>query len=173
MPKLNFTFFETERIDFVVFNSPIVSPDDFSQIDEINSAIDKYNINIIFRLCESLYPIDAIYCDVIDMQIQDGSFPTNNVIDEFLETINQIIQSKPNNSAKLKSCVGLHCRAGLGRAPIFAAIGLMNYGNFNSYIEVVDIIRGKIHKSINLAQLNGISIYKPKYRAKNTKCTIM
>jgi protein tyrosine phosphatase type 4A len=170
--NLKFSLFETNSVNFVVFNSPIVHTSDTSntQLDELYYGIERFNISLIFRLCEAFYPADQINnCKIVDLEIVDGAFPSEDKIQQFLSIIkNEINIHQQQNS---KATIGIHCRAGLGRAPIFAAIGLMNYSEYDSYCDIVNIIRDKIKGSINIVQLTGLSKYKP--TKDKQKCSIM
>jgi protein tyrosine phosphatase type 4A len=170
MKSINFTIFETNQINFIVFNSP--NQQNKSSIDKLNKNINNHNIVAIFRLCEPLYQDKDIHCDIIDMELTDGSFPNDATINKYLSHIEEIIQTNKNtnNTNNNKPCVGIHCRAGLGRAPIFAAIGLMNYTN-NDYFQIITLIRSKINGSINTVQLYGLSKYNSKKKKKF--CCIM
>jgi protein tyrosine phosphatase type 4A len=167
MKSIKFTHFETEKIDFIVFNSP--NQQNQSSIDELNQIIINHNIVSIFRLCEPLYQKEDIICEIIDMEITDGTFPDNQTINKYLLYINDIIYTNKETKNNSKPCIGIHCKAGLGRAPIFAAIGLMNYTD-NDYFEIITLIRKQINGSINAVQLYELSKYNPK---KNKICTIM
>jgi len=174
MKSIKFSHFETNQIDFIVFNSP--NQKNQSSIYDLNEYINKYNIVAIFRLCESLYQEENINCKIINLEIKDGDFPNEENILIYLSYIEKIIQTNKETNEKtnnnIKPCIGIHCKAGLGRAPIFAAIGLMNYTNYD-YCEVVTLIRSKINGSINAVQLKEISNYKPNLMKKNKICCIM
>lgn len=164
MSVINYFIFETTQVDFIVFNSP--NRDNQKSIDELNNIVNLNNIKIIFRLCEPLYDSNNIYnCKIIDMIIEDGSFPSSKIINDYLLNIQNCIKS--NNVLNTKTCIGIHCKAGLGRAPIFAAIGLMNYSSYYDFFDIVKLIRYKIKGSINKVQLNGLSKYKPKKKSNN------
>jgi protein tyrosine phosphatase type 4A len=168
MKSIKFSHFETNQIDFIVFNSP--NQENQPSICELNKYIDDNNIVAIFRLCQPLYQKEDILCEIIDLEINDGTYPDNETINKYLSYIEDIIQTNKETKNNIKPCIGIHCKAGLGRAPIFAAIGLMNYTN-NDYSEVVKLIRSKINGSINAVQLKEISDYNPK--KKNKVCSIM
>jgi predicted protein tyrosine phosphatase len=170
--SIKFSIFETEQIDFIVFNSP--NRNNPSSVEELNKIVNLYNIQLIFRLCEELYCSSTIdNCQIIDMKIKDGSFPSENVINDFLSHIKNHIDSITSSKTCIKPCVGIHCRAGLGRAPIFTAIGLMNFTNYDDYSDIVKLIRQKINGSINCIQLRELSKYKPKYIQKKQKRCII
>ena len=174
MKSINFSHFETDQIDFIVFNSP--NKENQPSICELNDYINDNNIVAIFRLCEPLYRKEDIKCEIIDMKLTDGSFPNDATINKYLSDIEKIIQTNKETNKKtnnnIKPCIGIHCKAGLGRAPIFAAIGLMNYTN-NDYFQTITLIRNKINGSINAVQLKEISNYNPNLKKKNKVCCIM
>jgi protein-tyrosine phosphatase len=155
MSSIKFNIFKTDQVDFIVFNSP--NDNNLLSIKELNNAVNLYNINLIFRLCEPLYKKDDIYdCDIIDLEIKDGSFPNEEMINKYLLHIdNNLKDSK-------KTCIGIHCRGGLGRSPVFLGIGIMNYKKYNDNYDIIKLIRDNIKGSLNIVQLTGLSKYKPK-----------
>jgi protein tyrosine phosphatase type 4A len=170
MTSIKYSVFETEQIDFIVFNSP--NQNDPISIVELDKLVHSHNICVIFRLCEPLYDSVRIinYCQIIDMPITDGGFPNDNVINDFLSHIQNIIKNNNYPQTDKKLSIGIHCRAGLGRAPIFAAIGIMNYSKYGDYSDVVKLIRNQIKGAINIVQLTALSKYKPK--KKQNSCII-
>ena len=70
MKSIKFSHFETNQIDFIVFNSP--NKENQSSICELNKYINDNYIVAIFRLCEPLYQDKDIHCDIIDMELTDG-----------------------------------------------------------------------------------------------------
>lgn len=136
--SLKFYNFEINNLNIIIFNSPTNET-----INELNDSIKKYSIEIIFRICEPLYNKNLVNCCVEDIELLDGSFPSNNLIKNILIKI------------KNKKVIGIHCKAGLGRSPTICAILLLYYTNKN-YIEVVELIRSKIKGAINKNQLEGL-----------------
>jgi len=71
------------------------------------------------------------------------------------------------NSKSHKTTVGIHCVAGLGRAPVLVAIALIEVGV--QPLTAVDFIRKKRRGAINANQLEYLRKYKKK---STTTCSI-
>lgn len=144
MSNLKFYDFNVNNIKIIIFNSP-----NDNTIEQLNYAIHKYSIDIIFRLCEPLYNKNLVNCNIEDVELFDGSYPSNNFIVNIIKKI--------ENSR----VIGIHCIAGLGRSPTLCAILLLYYSN-NNYNDIVNIIRLKIKGAINKTQLEGLSKFNKK-----------
>lgn len=69
-----------------------------------------------------------------------------------------------NNTAEKR--IGVHCVAGLGRAPLLVALALVNKGC--SPVNTIDLIRKNRKGALNVIQANFILEYKPKKSAGST-----
>jgi len=98
---------------------------------------------------------------VHEMPFPDGGFPTDNVVNDFLNVC------KTAFKANKDAAVGVHCVAGLGRAPVLVAIVLIEMGV--NYDDAISQIREKRKGAINAKQLKYLKTYKPKKK----NCTIM
>lgn len=74
------------------------------------------------------------------------------------------------SEAKEEACVGVHCIAGLGRAPILVAISLIDYGMAN--YEAIELIRKHRNDTFNTKQLNFVKEYKPVKPKNDSNCII-
>jgi len=89
------------------------------------------------------------------MPFPDGDVPPNDVIQKMLELVDN------------KYVIGVHCVAGLGRAPALVAIALIENGM--NALDAIQFIRNKRHGSINTKQLK----YLENYKRQTKKCSIM
>lgn len=71
--------------------------------------------------------------DVTSLIFADGSFPEQQIVDEWLGIVRKQFQEYP------RGALAVHCRSGLGRSAILVAIALMESGMKNQ--EAVDYIR--------------------------------
>ena len=148
------TYYEFEinkKLKFLVFNSPTDQT-----VDQLNKIIDKYEMKLIFRLCDPTYDMaNIVNSTIIDILIKDGDFPSFINISDTIRSIDAYMTETDK-----QLCIGLHCKAGLGRSPILTAILMMYYGNktYDDYVKVVKVIRDKIPGSINQIQLRELSI---------------
>ncbi|KAI8121461.1 PRL-1 phosphatase [Stomoxys calcitrans] len=122
----------------------------------------KNNVNTVVRVCEPSYnteELEAQGITVKDLAFEDGTFPPQNVVDEWFEILKQKYQQNP------EACVAVHCVAGLGRAPVLVALALIELGL--KYEAAVEMIRDKRRGAINAKQLSYLERYKPKARLKH------
>ncbi|BFF93197.1 protein tyrosine phosphatase type IVA 1 [Drosophila madeirensis] len=122
----------------------------------------KNNVNIVVRVCEPSYntlELEAQGINVKDLAFEDGTFPPQQVVDEWFEVLKDKYQQTP------EACVAVHCVAGLGRAPVLVALALIELGL--KYEAAVEMIRDKRRGAINAKQLSYLEKYKPKARLKH------
>lgn len=117
----------------------------------------KNNVSTVVRVCEPSYNTDKLEAQGItvkDLPFDDGTFPPQNVVDEWFHILKQKYQENP------EACVAVHCVAGLGRAPVLVALALIELGL--KYEAAVEMIRDKRRGAINAKQLSYLERYKPK-----------
>ncbi|EDV30637.1 uncharacterized protein Dana_GF14943, isoform A [Drosophila ananassae] len=122
----------------------------------------KNNVNTVVRVCEPSYntvELEAQGITVKDLAFEDGTFPPQQVVDEWFEVLKDKYQQTP------EACVAVHCVAGLGRAPVLVALALIELGL--KYEAAVEMIRDKRRGAINAKQLSFLEKYKPKARLKH------
>lgn len=121
----------------------------------------KHNVKEVVRVCEPTYKIEELKgegINVIDLVFDDGTFPPNEVVDEWFELLKNRFRESPD------ACVAVHCVAGLGRAPVLVALALIELGL--KYEDAVALIREKRRGAINAKQLAYLEKYRPKSRLK-------
>uniref|UniRef100_I3LCL5 Tyrosine specific protein phosphatases domain-containing protein n=1 Tax=Sus scrofa TaxID=9823 RepID=I3LCL5_PIG len=91
---------------------------------------------------------------VLDWPFDDGSSPSNQIVDDWLSLVNVKFREEPG------CCIAVHCVAGLGRTPVLVALALIEGGMKNE--EAVQFIRQKRRGAFNSKQL----LYLEKYRSK-------
>ncbi|XP_017898231.1 PREDICTED: protein tyrosine phosphatase type IVA 1-like isoform X3 [Capra hircus] len=91
---------------------------------------------------------------VLDWPFDDGSSPSNQIVDDWLSLLNIKFREEPG------CCIAVHCVAGLGRTPVLVALALMEGGMKNE--EAVQFIRQKRRGAFNSKQL----LYLEKYHSK-------
>eukprot|EP01133_Synstelium_polycarpum_P019008 gene19008-22753_t len=107
-------------------------------------------------------PLQSIGIQVHDMPFPDGQSPSDAVVDNWLRIL------KESYRKDTKETVGVHCVAGLGRAPVLVAIALIEAGM--NPLQAVEYIREKRRGSINIKQIQYLKNYKSK---KKGSCLIM
>jgi protein tyrosine phosphatase type 4A len=101
------------------------------------------------------------------MPFNDGGAPPDEVVNKWLN----LLEATYKEDAAQKETIGVHCVAGLGRAPVLVAIALIESGM--NALEAVDFIRERRRGSINLKQLQYLKTYKVKLRKRTKSCIVM
>jgi len=142
---------------FLIFDAPTDA-----NLDLYIKEFKQYNVTHLVRACDPSYSTEKLEkagVDIHEMPFPDGSFPSDSVLNDWLTLCKTAFKEKD-------AAVGVHCVAGLGRAPVLVAIALIELGL--NYDDAIELIRQKRRGAINAKQLKFLKGYKPK-----TKCVIM
>uniref|UniRef100_A0A7S4KTU3 protein-tyrosine-phosphatase n=1 Tax=Paramoeba aestuarina TaxID=180227 RepID=A0A7S4KTU3_9EUKA len=127
-----------------------------------------YNVTTVCCLTRPEYSKQKFEENGIDLHVlefQDGSSPPSVVVKQWLKLVKAEFGSKTTNEEPT-SAIGVHCAAGLGRAPVLVAVALVEYGL--DALKAVELIREKRRGAINQRQLH----YLRKYEPDDNSCTI-
>jgi len=154
------TLLEYKGWKFLIFDAPTDA-----NIEAYLKELKKNNVSIVVRACDPSYSIEPLEKEGIsvhDLPFQDGGTPPDNVVDEWIKLTSNVFKNKDNSTT-----IGVHCVAGLGRAPVLVAIALIELGC--QYEEAIELIRQKRRGAINAKQLKFLKHYKPRGKS----CCIM
>ncbi|XP_036998733.2 protein tyrosine phosphatase type IVA 1-like isoform X3 [Artibeus jamaicensis] len=93
---------------------------------------------------------------VLDWPFDDGSSPSNQIVDDWLSLVNIQFREEPG------CCIAVHCAAGLGRTPVLVALALIESGMKNE--DAVQFIRQRRRGAFNSKQLSYLEKYHSKMR---------
>jgi len=130
----------------------------------------KFNIRILVRACDPTYEVEPLRphgITVHDMPFNDGGAPSDEIVNKWLN----LLQSSYKEDSKEKETIGVHCVAGLGRAPVLVAIALIESGM--NALAAVEFIREKRRGSINMKQIQYLKAYKVRSKKNGKNCIIM
>jgi len=133
----------------------------------------SYHVRYLVRVCEPEYDTDDLEkagIKVLDWLFDDGSPPPESIINSW----HDLVKSRFILSNSEDTCVAVHCKAGLGRAPALVAISLIEMGL--PYDEAIELIREKRKGAFNAKQIQFLKNYRPKRRFKThsiEKCNIL
>nr|AAS19277.1 PRL-1 [Trypanosoma cruzi] len=161
----NGTLVECKRgeSDAVVFHFLIFDAPSPSSVTAYVKLMQKYNVRHIVRACGQTYSAEAFEKQgmvVHGWSLDDGAPPTQTVIDNWLNLLEQEKNKSPPET------IAVHCVAGLGRAPILVALALVEYGGMPP-LDAVGYVRGRRKGAINQVQLNWLMRYKPRHQEGN------
>lgn len=98
-----------------------------------------------------------------DWAFPDGNSPPKEVLNNWTRLVRDTFAADT-----AKTSIGVHCVAGLGRAPVLVAVALIEAGL--DPLAAVQFVRQRRPGSINASQLRFIKEYKPQ---KKENCLIM
>uniref|UniRef100_A0A7S4IMA3 protein-tyrosine-phosphatase n=1 Tax=Vannella robusta TaxID=1487602 RepID=A0A7S4IMA3_9EUKA len=114
----------------------------------------KHNVLHVVRVCDPTYstePLKENGIQVTELAFSDGASPPRSVVETWLSLVKEV-----NKTAN--ATIGIHCVAGLGRAPVLVAIALIESGMAPA--EAVEFIRKRRRGAINTNQLRWLRQYK-------------
>mmetsp|Transcript_113404 Transcript_113404/g.353539 ORF Transcript_113404/g.353539 Transcript_113404/m.353539 type:complete len:168 (+) Transcript_113404:184-687(+) len=123
----------------------------------------------VVRTCEPTYSTQRFEeegIQVHEMTFPDGSAPPDDLIQRWHVLIRKRYRSKDQ-----AGLVAVHCVAGLGRAPVMAAVALIEITAMDAMDAVVKI-REKQRGAINARQLKYLQSYK-RSATKSSRCALM
>ncbi|KAJ3041962.1 Protein tyrosine phosphatase type IVA 1 [Rhizophlyctis rosea] len=152
---------EYKNMKFLIFDAP-----SDRNIDLYVKEMKNAGVTDVVRVCEPTYDKSVLEKEGIlvhDWAFPDGDPPPSNVVNNWLH----LVESRFGGD-KREQAIGVHCVAGLGRAPVLVAMALVEKGMqpLDSVIYVRNVRRG----AINARQLKWIEGYKRS--AKDKACSI-
>jgi len=155
---------ESSNYRFLIFDAP---NDD--NLPVYIAELKKHNVHHLVRACDPTYSVDplrAIGISVHEMPFPDGGVPPKNVVDKWLSLLETVCKEDEIET------IGVHCIAGLGRAPVLVAIALIEGGM--DPLKAILYVRERRGGSINMKQMTWLKGYKPRLQKKGkAPCIIM
>jgi len=143
---------ENGNYRFLIFDAP---NDD--NLPVYIPELKKFNVRNLVRACDPTYSVELLRnadIAVHDLPFPDGGFPPHDIVDKWLSLLKSAFKDLEQET------IGVHCVAGLGRAPVLVAIALIESGM--NPLQAVEYIRERRRGSINMKQLQWLKNYKPK-----------
>lgn len=110
--------------------------------------------------------MESIGIKVYDWPFTDGEAPPDKIVSDWLALIDKKFHThkKPIDLTE-SGTIGVHCVAGLGRAPVLVAMALIEGGM--APLDSVIYIRERRRGAINARQLKYLEAYKKRKGDKN------
>jgi len=150
LPNFGHCLVEYNDMRFLIMDRPSKA-----NLDKFVEELKKCGVNDVIRVCEPTYDTELLTKEgisVTDWQFDDGGFPSEPVIRQWMDFMRESLQDSPG------STIAIHCVAGLGRAPVLVALALIEAGM--KYEDAVDFIRKRRRGAINSKQLDQLGKYK-------------
>lgn len=154
---------ESSHHRFLIFDAP-----NDENLPVYINELKKFNVHHIVRACDPTYeiePLRAHNITVHDMPFSDGQPPPDDIVHKWLA----LLQSTYNEDGD-KETIGIHCVAGLGRAPVLVAIALVESGM--NALDAVEFIRERRRGSFNMRQIQYLKAYRVRMK-KGKQCIVM
>jgi len=144
------SFVEYKTVRFLIFDAPTDA-----NIELYIKELKDNNVTHLIRACDPSYSTEKLQqagIEVHEMPFADGGSPTDSVVSHWLRVCKVAFKQKG-------AAIGVHCVAGLGRAPVLVAVALIEQGL--KYDDAVSLVREKRRGAINQKQLKWLKTYKP------------
>lgn len=129
----------------------------------------KHNVTDVVRICDPTYSateLENAGIKLHEMPYPDGHSPPDDVLNRWLDLVHERFFEHP---AANNPTIAAHCVAGLGRAPVLAAIALIEFAGMDP-VEAVVMIRKHRRGAINDKQLSFLETYKRRYNGAGGGC---
>ncbi|KAJ3004553.1 Protein tyrosine phosphatase type IVA 1 [Thoreauomyces humboldtii] len=159
-------FVEYKNLRFLIFDAP-----SDRTLDLYLTELEKHNVTDVVRVCDPTYDKQTLVkkgITVHDWPFPDGDPPPSNIVTEFLDLVNSRFGKQKAKSASAEQMVentttiGVHCVAGLGRAPVLVTMALIEAGL--APLDAVIYVRERRRGAINARQLKYVESYKRRSR---------
>ena len=158
------TVIEHDNLRFVIMDAP-----NDNNVKAYIDMLKSKGVVRVVRACEPTYdtkPMEQAGIKVTDLSFVDGDPPPPEIVKKWLELV---ASEFSGNEAASKKAIGVHCVAGLGRAPVLVCIALVEAG-MDPY-DAIGYIRKRRRGAINARQLQYIEAYKPS--RSNVSCCVL
>lgn len=142
-----------KNMRFLILEAPPKEGPMTSYID----VLKRKDVSILVRACTQTYatqPFKDAEIRLKELAFEDGKGPPAHKVTDWITFLSEEV---PKGNAT-PITIGVHCVAGLGRAPLLVAIAMLEAGNPAQ--DVIDRIRRVRAGAFNQVQLNYIYKYK-------------
>ncbi|KAI9101132.1 protein-tyrosine phosphatase-like protein [Phlyctochytrium arcticum] len=162
---------EYKNMRFLIFDAP-----SDRTLPMYLGELEKQNVTDVVRVCDPTYEkkfMEEHNIKVHDWPFPDGDPPPSQIVTDFLNLVSARFgnpQKKASSSEQElvsdgpKTCIGVHCVAGLGRAPVLVTMALIEAGM--APLDAVIYVRERRRGAINARQLKFVESYKRRSRDK-------
>lgn len=162
----------------LMFNFLIMDAPSPSNLPMYIRELQRRKVKHLVRVCGATYDTTAVErsgTQVHSWPFDDGAPPTRKVIADWLSMLDSEKTAAENTSKTTGTpytppTIGVHCVAGLGRAPILVALALVEFGQVEA-LDAILLIREKREGAINQMQMQWLNKYKP--RSRGGDCMVM
>lgn len=146
------TMIARDHLKFLIMDAP-----HYDNVGCYIEELQRHNVAHFVRTCERTYDESVVQDAGIEphaLPFPDGEPPSDRIISKWLELV--------TDASEHNAAVGVHCLAGLGRAPVLVVIALIEHGMRN--VEAIELVRSQRRGAINRKQLEYLMSYRPRRR---------
>eukprot|EP00190_Bangiopsis_sp_CCMP1999_P000932 CAMPEP_0198728378 /NCGR_PEP_ID=MMETSP1475-20131203/8907_1 /TAXON_ID= ORGANISM="Unidentified sp., Strain CCMP1999" /NCGR_SAMPLE_ID=MMETSP1475 /ASSEMBLY_ACC=CAM_ASM_001111 /LENGTH=243 /DNA_ID=CAMNT_0044490725 /DNA_START=547 /DNA_END=1278 /DNA_ORIENTATION=+ len=128
-------------------------------------VLKRHNVKHVVRVCESLYDCTKLMDSGFkfhDWFFEDGTMPSEQITNAWLDLV-EIVFDPERPDANPQETIAVHCRAGLGRAPVLVCLALIENGM--EPIQAIGLMRIKRRGAINRFQVQNLIQYQCRDRS--------
>jgi len=155
---------EKDGMRFLIFDAP-----SDNNIANYVLVLQEHGVTDVVRVCDPTYSPKLITDGGMafkDWPFKDGEAPPQSTVENWLALVDDVFS---DDRPEGPGTIGIHCVAGLGRAPVLVAVALIEKGM--SYEEAVELIRSNRRGALNRTQLNYLEEYSSS--KSGCSCTIL
>ncbi|KAK7198275.1 protein tyrosine phosphatase-like protein [Novymonas esmeraldas] len=165
--------FDAKEPSRVLFHFLILDAPSPSNLPTYIKELQRRGVRHLVRVCGPTYDATLVKSGGIEVHswpFDDGAPPTRAVIESWLKLLDAELARQQEDRSVAPPTIGVHCVAGLGRAPILVALALVEYGDVSA-LDSISLIREKRKGAINQIQMHWLTKYKR--RRQGGDCTVM
>lgn len=159
---------QTRRLfNFLILDAPTPS-----NLPTYIKELQRRSVKHLVRVCGPTYDAGLVQqagISVHSWPFDDGAPPTRVVLDSWMSLLDSERVKLDSGIITTASTIGVHCVAGLGRAPILVALALVEYGGMTP-LDAIAMVRERRKGAINQIQMHWLMKYK---RRHGSDCVIM
>ncbi|KAG5481945.1 hypothetical protein LSCM1_05657 [Leishmania martiniquensis] len=157
----------------VLFHFLILDAPSPSNLPSYIKELQRRHVHHLVRVCGPTYDATLMKSGGIDVHswpFDDGAPPTRAALENWLKLLDAELTLQQKNPSAAPPTIGVHCVAGLGRAPILVALALVEYGNVPA-LDAIALIREKRKGAINQMQMQWLIKYRRRHQGGG--CVVM
>ncbi|CCW71725.1 unnamed protein product [Phytomonas sp. Hart1] len=157
----------------LLFNLLILDAPTPSNLPIYIKELQRRGIHHLVQVCGPTYDKSMVERSGITVHtwaFDDGGAPPSSVVDSWLRLLQAEKTRLEEGELKTPSTIGVHCVAGLGRAPILVALAMVEFNEVDPQ-DAILMIRSKRRGAINQVQMQWLMKYKR--RQSNGNCVML
>ncbi|CCW64973.1 unnamed protein product [Phytomonas sp. EM1] len=157
----------------LLFNLLILDAPTPSNLPIYIKELQRQKVRHLVQVCGPTYDKSMVVRSGIEVHtwvFDDGGAPPSSVVESWLRLLHTEKAKLEGGELSAPSTIGVHCVAGLGRAPILVALAMVEFNEMDP-LDAIEKIRSKRRGAINQVQMQWLMKYKR--RKSNGSCVVL